>query len=93
MKYLFGLNTLLCAGYIGLFVFVFTHLPIETDLFDPIAKAFEDFEMSDVVFSQPPVDENLSSDEVDYLRDPSQIARDTNVVLVNIQFKNRAEIA
>ena len=93
MKYLFGLNTLLCTGYIGLFVFVFTHLPIETDLFDPIAKAFEDFEMSDVVFSQPPVDENLSSDEVDYLRDPSQIARDTNVVLVNIQFKNRAEIA
>ena len=51
MKYLFGLNTLLCTGYIGLFVFVFTHLPIETDLFDPIAKAFEDFEMSDVVFS------------------------------------------
>jgi CHASE2 domain-containing sensor protein len=93
MKYLFGLNTLLCTGYIGLFVFVFTHLPIQTDLFDPLAKAFEDFEMSDLVFSQPPANENLATDEVEYLRDPSEIAHDTNIVLVNIQFKNRAEIS
>ncbi len=92
MKYLFGLNTLLCTGYIGLLVFVFTHLPIQTDLFDPLAKAFEDFEMSDLVFSQPATNENLASDEVEYLRNPSDIPRDTNVVLVNIQFRNRAEI-
>tara|TARA_B100000795_G_scaffold90784_2_gene66096 strand:+ start:52866 stop:54143 length:1278 start_codon:yes stop_codon:yes gene_type:complete len=93
MKYLFGLNTFLCTGYIGLFVFFFTHLPIQTDLFDPLAKAFEDFEMSDLVFSQPSVNENLASDKVEYLRDPSEIASDTNVILVNIQFKNRAKIA
>lgn len=92
MKYLFGLNTLLCTGYIGLFVFILTHLPIQTDLFDPVAKAFEDFEMSDVVFSQPPPDENLVSEETDYLRDPSKIPRDTNIILVNIQFRTRAEI-
>ncbi len=92
MKYIFGINTLLCTGYIGLLVFVFSHLPIQTDLFDPLAKAFEDFEMSDLVFSQPPANENLVSEEVEYLRDPSEIARDTNVVLVNIQFRNRAEI-
>lgn len=93
MKYLFGLNTLICTGYIGLLVFVFTHLPIQTDLFDPIAKAFEDFEMSDLVFSQPGRNEKTKSDEVEYLRNPSDIHRDTNVVLVNIQFRNRAEIA
>ena len=93
MKYLFRLNTFLYAGYIGVFIYFFTHLPIQTDLFDPLAKAFEDSEMSDLVFSQPPVNEKSASDELEYLRNPLEIARDTNVILVNIQFINRAEIA
>lgn len=80
MKYLFGLNALLCAGYMGLFVFFFTHFPIQTDLFNPLAKAFEDFEMSDLVFSQPSANEKLASDEVEYLHYPSEIAQMLDII-------------
>ncbi len=65
MKYFFNLNAVFCTAYIGLFVFIVTNIPIETDLFDPISKAFEDFEMSDLVFAQPAPVEDLVSDEVD----------------------------
>lgn len=93
MKYLFGLDTLICTGFIAGIIFIFTHIPVQTDLFDPIAKAFEDFEVSDLVFSQPAADERLNREKVDYIRDPHKITRDTNVVLVNIQFRGRQEIA
>jgi CHASE2 domain-containing sensor protein len=75
-----------CTAYILALIFVVTHIPVETDLFDPIAKAFEDFEISDIVYTEPEPGEEDKA-----LRPPT--TADTNIVLVNIQNLNRAQLA
>lgn len=85
-KHFFGLDSLLCTGYILALIFIVTNIPVQTDLFDPIAKAFEDFEISDIVYTEP---EPGREDEA--LRPPT--TADTNIVLVNIQDLSRAQIA
>ncbi|MCB0480162.1 MAG: CHASE2 domain-containing protein [Flavobacteriales bacterium] len=85
MKYLFRWDNVFCTFYIFGVIWLFSNIPIETEIFDPIAIAFEDFEISDMVYTDP-----LEGEEHKRLRkDPPA---DTNIVLVNIQFLSRAEI-
>lgn len=85
MKYLFRWDNVFCTLYIFGVIWLFSHIPINTELFDPIAIAFEDFEISDMVFSDP-----LEGEEHKRLRTVPNA--DTNIVLVNIQNLSRAEI-
>ncbi|MBD1210526.1 MAG: CHASE2 domain-containing protein [Ignavibacteria bacterium] len=55
------------------------YVPSSLAILDPLAKAFSDIELSDLVFSR--------------LRDDSASHADTNIVLVNIGTLNRAGIA
>lgn len=85
MKWIFRWDNVFCTAYIFGVIWLFSHIPIETELFDPIAIAFEDFEISDMVFSEPIEGE-------DHKRLRKKTTSDTNIVLVNIQELNRAEI-
>lgn len=97
MKYIFRWDSVICSLYIAGLIWAFTIIPFpQTDLFDPIAKAFEELELSDLAFATQAVDKfNVDKggheDENVYLR--KEQSADTNIVLVNIQHLNRAQIA
>lgn len=64
-----------------LVILILKFLPIlfQIDFLDPIQNTLEDFEITDIAFSQ--------------LQDKSKIEKDTNIVLVNIGMLNRYGIA
>lgn len=97
MKYLFNWDNLFCSGYIAGLIWLFTVLPLpQTDLFDPIAKAFEELELSDLAFASPEIDKhavNRGNAELETTFIRKKQDADTNIVLVNIQNLNRAQIA
>jgi len=75
---------------------IFTNLPINLDLFNPLAMAFEDFEMSDIVYSIPEIDKkNVNTGGQEIKKNTFRLKQeaDTNIVLVNIQNLTRAELA
>ncbi|MBD77839.1 MAG: hypothetical protein CL840_02705 [Crocinitomicaceae bacterium] len=96
MKYIFNWDSLFCTLYIAAVIGVFTNIPIQSDIFDPLAKAFEDFELSDFVFTLPEVDKknvNTGGHDIEKKSVRKKQDADTNIVLVNIQNLSRAEIA
>ncbi len=79
MKNLFY-NNLLILGFTFLFLWLVSLIPFKFDAFDPISKAFSDFDLSDIVFSRLQEDAKA----------------DTDVVLVNLSVPpnvDRAELA
>ncbi len=65
------------TALIFLFIWLITVLPINLDFLNPIEQAFSDFDTSDIVFSK--------------LRE--EPPADTNIVVVNIGYLSRVEIA
>lgn len=65
------------TALIFLFIWLITVLPVNIDFLNPIEQAFSDFDTSDIVFSK--------------LRE--EPPADTNIVVVNIGYLSRAEIA
>jgi len=76
MKMLKNLHLVICTAFIFGFIGFLNLIPAQFEILDPIGKALNDFELTDLVFSQ--------------LRDDQ--SPDTNIVLVNIGHLNRAEI-
>lgn len=66
-----------CTGFILIVVYLLVKLPAQFDLLDPIGEALNDFELTDMVFSQ--LKENPPPD--------------THIVLVNIGTLDRSGIA
>ena len=76
MKIFIRKSVLICTLFIFGFLAVLSRVPMQFELLDPIGKALQDFESTDIVFSQ--------------LRGEQTI--DTNIVLVNIAHLSRSEI-
>ncbi len=96
MKHICNWDSVFCTVYIALVITIFTSLPISFELFDPLAMAFEDFEMSDMVYSIPEIDKknvNTGGQEIERNSFRLKQTADTNIVLVNIQNLNRAQLA
>ncbi|UTW63507.1 CHASE2 domain-containing protein [bacterium SCSIO 12741] len=87
MKYLFRLDSLICTSILLGVVVLLSNLNFNVEVFDPVAKAFEDFEISDVVFTQP-----KENDRNQATLRPKPEA-DTSIVLVNIGMLDRGQIA
>jgi CHASE2 domain-containing sensor protein len=69
------LCTIFIFGVLGLL----STIPLQSDVLNPVASTFDDFELTDIVFSK--------------LRPDTLYKADTNIVLVNIGRLNRAGIA
>ncbi|MGB0404499.1 MAG: CHASE2 domain-containing protein [Salibacteraceae bacterium] len=97
MKHIFNWDSLFCSLYIAGLIWLFTVLPLpQTDLFDPLAKAFDEVELSDMAFASPAVDKfgvDRGGGELEEHFIRKKQSADTNIVLVNIQHLNRAQIA
>jgi len=77
MKNLFNLRYLGITITVFIILWLLTFIPINLGFFSPVSKALYDFDMNDLVFSK---------------LTPEQPA-DTNIVVVNIGYLNRAQIA
>lgn len=77
MKRFFNKHHILSTLFIFVCLGLLSLIPVQSDLLNPVSAAFDDFELTDVVFSK--------------LRpDPPA---DTNIVIVNIRDLNRAGVA
>ncbi len=76
MRVLKKLHIALCTVFIFGFLGLLNFIPAQFEILDPIGKALQDFELTDLVFSE------LRTEQLP----------DTNVVLVNIGHLNRAQI-
>ena len=74
-----GIDNVAATALVFGALWVLYYLPSSLAILDPLAKAFSDIELSDLVFSR--------------LRDDLASRADTNIVLVNISTLNRAGIA
>lgn len=70
-------ENILVTAWIFLFMFIISKIEFNSDIFNPMAKAFEDFELTDIVYS--------------HLRETPEV--DTNIVVVNIGSVSRHDLA
>ena len=61
------------------FIYGASKLPVKFDSLNPLLKALDDFELNDIVFSK--------------LRGHNDVPLDTNIIIINIGFLNRDDIA
>lgn len=71
-------NTIACAAFVYLVIFLFDSLPIKFDFIAPLDEALSDFELTDLVYSK------LNDDKPEV---------DPNIILVNIGWLDRRGIA
>lgn len=76
MKYLFNLHNVLCSAFILFVIYLLALLPAQFEVLDPVGKALEDFQLSDIVFTE--LRENPAAHE--------------DIVLVNIKHLDRGTI-
>jgi CHASE2 domain-containing sensor protein len=72
-------HNFLCTLFIFAILGMLSSIPIQSDVLNPVESAFDDFELTDIVFSK--------------LRPDTLYKADTNIVLINIGRLNRAGIA
>ncbi|SFC31487.1 sensor domain CHASE2-containing protein [Flexibacter flexilis DSM 6793] len=88
MRIRYWRDTLWCTGFIFAVLVGLYMLPAQFELFNPLAEAFDDFELTDLVYSR-----HLGEDQnLEHIQDAVALT-DTNIVLVNIGYLNRAGIA
>jgi CHASE2 domain-containing sensor protein len=78
-KGLWSKHNLLCTLFIFAFLGLLSSIPVQSDVLNPVQSTFDDFELTDIVFSK--------------LRPDTLYKADTNIVLVNIGRLDRAGIA
>jgi CHASE2 domain-containing sensor protein len=78
MKGFFNIHNFVCTLFIFLGIALIKNIPVELEILNPIESAFDDFELTDIVFSK--------------LQEEYPTA-DTNIVLVNIGKLDRAATA
>lgn len=76
MKHVFNLHNVICSAFIISVIYILALLPAQFEVLDPVGKALEDFQLSDIVFTE--------------LRE-NPPARD-DIVLVNIKHFDRGTI-
>jgi CHASE2 domain-containing sensor protein len=76
---LWSKHNFLCTLFIFAILGVLSSIPIQSDVLNPVESTFDDFELTDIVFSK--------------LRPDTLYKADTNIVLVNIGRLSRAGIA
>ncbi|WP_378410388.1 CHASE2 domain-containing protein [Rhodocytophaga aerolata] len=76
---LWSKHNFLCTLFIFAILGMLSSIPIQSDVLNPVESTFDDFELTDIVFSK--------------LRPDTLYKADTNIVLVNIGRLNRAGIA
>lgn len=76
MRYVFNLHNVICSAFIILVIYILALLPAQFEVLDPVGKALEDFQLSDIVFTE--------------LRDNPSANKD--IVLVNIKHFDRETI-
>jgi CHASE2 domain-containing sensor protein len=76
---LWSKHNFLCTLFIFAILGILSSIPIQSDVLNPVESTFDDFELTDIVFSK--------------LRPDTLYKADTNIVLVNIGRLNRAGIA
>jgi CHASE2 domain-containing sensor protein len=79
MKHIFTTDNFLITALVFVFIGALFFIPMNVDFLNPLGQALNDFETTDLVFSQ--------------LRDENSVEADTNIVIVNIGELDRAEIA
>jgi len=85
----FNWDVLFCSVFVFFMIWVFSNIELpSTDLVDPVGKTFQDFEVTDIVFSK--IRKYRIKDEKMSFNDEMA---DTNIVIVNIGECSRAEIA
>jgi CHASE2 domain-containing sensor protein len=72
-------HNFLCTVFIFVLLGLLSSIPIQSDVFNPVQSTFDDFELTDIVFSK--------------LRPDTLYKADTNIVLVNIGRLDRKGIA
>ncbi len=77
MKHLFNLKYLGVTVTVFIILWLFTFIPINLGFFSPMQKALYDFNMNDIVYSKLMPDKSA----------------DTNIVIVNIGYLNRPQLA
>lgn len=77
LKKLINTDIVVCTAFVFLLIVALSKIEINLDLIDPIGKALDDFQTTDLVYNA--------------LRD--EPAKDTNITLVNISTLNRASLA
>lgn len=70
-------DIILATAFVFALLYAVSKIPLNTDIIDPIGKALEDFDLSDMVYT-------ATRDEM---------PKDTNITLVNIGNLNRAQLS
>lgn len=63
MKYVFNLHNVICSAFILVVIYILSLLPAQFEVLDPVGKALEDFQLSDIVFNElrenPPANKDI----------------------------------